>query len=139
MSQLYADRMFIQIGSQEIADVQSCSVKQNRNRKVVPTMSRNRRNKGYAMGNLDIDVSLVLAVENDSPRPKLEFLDYDANDVSLVAIFGSDQLVLHGLGLNDNSDDSAGPGEEVKASFNFKALDITDPIGNGPLFTISLA
>jgi hypothetical protein len=138
MAQLYADRMFIAIGSQEIADVQSASVKQNHNRKVVPIMSRNRRNKGYARGNLDIDVAITLAVENDSPRPKFETIDYENNDVSLVAIFGADQLVIHGLGLADNSDDSSGPGEEVKGSFNFKGLDITDPIGNGPLFTISL-
>lgn len=139
MAMLYADRAFISVNGVQIADVQSCNLKQNRNAKPVPSMTPNRRNRGFTQGNLDIDVMLQIAVENELARPKLDFIDYAANDVQITFEVGADQYVATGVFLKDNDDNAAGVGDEVKSTFNFGALDITDAVGNSVLFDITLA
>lgn len=126
--------MFISINGARLVDVQSASVKQTHNAKVVPSMTPDGFNRGFVKGNRDIDVTIALAVQNGLARPKFEAIDYEANDVQLTAIFGADQLVCTGLFLKDNEDNAGGVGEEVKGSFNFSALKIQDAVGNSTLF-----
>ncbi len=138
MATLYADRAFISINGAKIADVQSASLKQNLNAKPVPSMTRERYNAGFTRGNVDIDITLQIAVQNTLARPKLEGIAYENSDVQLTFIVGNDQYVATGLFLKDTSMDAGGIGDEVKTSFNFGALKVTDAVGNSALFTILL-
>jgi hypothetical protein len=114
--------------------VQSVSVKQNANRKVVPSMTPDNFNRGFVQGNLEIDITCVVAVENQLGRPKLELINYETNDVQMTIVFGADQYVATGLFLKDNDDNASGIGQEVKTTFNFGAIKISDATGNSSLF-----
>lgn len=138
MSTKYADRAFISINGTKLADVQSASLKQNQNAKAVPSMTDDGFNRGFVQGNKDIDITLAIAVENKLSRPKLEAIDYETNDVQLTFICGADLYVATGLFNKDVEDNAGGVGEEVKATFNFGALKLTDAVGNSALFNISL-
>ncbi len=138
MSTVYADRAFISVNGSRIADIQSASLKQNHNRKPVPSMTSNRRNRGFVQGNLEIDITLTLAILNQLARPKFEGIDYEGSDVSITFIAGSEVFVATGVFLKDNDDSAGGVGDEVKGTFNFGALDLKDTVGNSSLFNIQL-
>lgn len=138
MSVKYADRAFISVNGTPVADVQSSQLKQNHNAKPVPTMTPDGFNRGHTRGNTDIDITLQIAIDNNSPRPKMEAIDYGANDVQITYIVGSDQFIATGVFLKDNDDNAGGVGDEVKATFNFGAIRLTDAVGNGALFDIQL-
>jgi hypothetical protein len=138
MAVKYADRAFISINGARLADVQSASLKQNLNARVVPSMTQDGFNRGYVQGNRDIDVTLTLAVQNQLSRPKLEGIDYENNDVQLTFIVGAEQFIATGLFLKDVDDSAGGVGDEVKSTFNFSALKLQDAVGNSSLFNLSL-
>lgn len=138
MTTKYADRAFISINGARIADVQSAQLRVNQNRRPVPSMTSDRFNRGFVEGNKDIDITLTLAVQNGLSRPKLEAIDYNTNDVQLTFMVGSEQFIATGLFLKDSDDNAGGVGDEVKSTFNFGALRLTDAIGNSTLFAISL-
>lgn len=95
-------------------------------------------NRGFVQGNRDIDITIVIAVENQLSRPKFESIDYEANDVALTYIVGADQYIATGLFLKDNDDNAGGIGDEVKTTFNFSALRLQDAVGNSALFNLQL-
>lgn len=101
-------------------------------------MTPDRFNRGFVEGNKDIDITLSLAVQNGLGRPKLEAIDYNTNDVQLTFVCGADQYIATGLFLKDSDDNAGGIGDEVKSTFNFGALKLTDAVGNSALFNISL-
>jgi hypothetical protein len=138
MAVKYADRAFISINGARLADVQSASLKQNLNSRVVPSMTQDGFNRGYVQGNRDIDVTLTLAVQNQLSRPKLEGIDYENNDVQLTFIVGAEQFIATGLFLKDVDDSAGGVGDEVKSTFNFSALKLQDAVGNSALFNLAL-
>ena len=138
MSTKYADRAFISINGAKLADIQSASLKQNKNAKVVPSMTPDGWNRGFVQGNTDIDITLQLAVQNQLSRPKLEGIDYENNDVQLTFIVGADQFIATGLFNKDVDDNAGGVGDEVKTTFNFGALKLQDGVGNSALFNIDL-
>lgn len=138
MAVKYADRAFISINGARLADVQSASLKQNLNARVVPSMTQDGFNRGYVQGNRDIDVTLTLAVQNQLSRPKLESIDYENNDVQLTFIVGAEQFIATGLFLKDVDDSAGGVGDEVKSTFNFSALKLQDAVGNSALFNLAL-
>jgi hypothetical protein len=138
MANKYADRAFISINGTPVADVQSSSMKRNKNAKPVPSMTRDGFNAGFTQGNEDIDVTLQIAVRNKDPRPKFDSIDYEENDVSITYVVGADQYIATGVFLKDSDDNAGGVGDEVKSSFNFGALRLTDAVGNGVLFSIDL-
>lgn len=138
MATKYADRAFISVNGSRIGDIQSGSLKQNKNAKVVPSMTDNGRNRGFVQGNLDIDITFVLAVQNKLSRPKLEAIDYEANDVQITWVCGAELFTATGVFNKDAEDNAGGVGDEVKATFNFGALDLKDAVGNSVLFSISL-
>ncbi len=138
MATKYADRAFISINGTRLADVQSSSLKQNKNAKVVASMTPDGHNRGFVQGNLDIDISLVLAVQNQLSRPKLEAIDYESSDVQLTFVCGAELFVATGLFLKDVEDNAGGVGDEVKATMNFSALKLQDSVGNSALFNIEL-
>lgn len=138
MSIKYADRAFISINGARLVDVQSASLKQNKNAKAVPSMTPDGFNRGYVQGNTDIDINLVIAVENQLSRPKIDGLDFEGNNISLTFIVGSDQYICNNLFNKDVDDNAPGVGEEVKTTFNFGALRMQDAVGNSSLFNIIL-
>jgi hypothetical protein len=138
MATKYADRAFISINGARLADVQSASLKQNQNARVVPSMTPDGFNRGFVQGNKDIDITLSLAVQNQLTRPKLEAIDYENNDVQLTFVVGADQFIATGLFLKDVDDNAGGIGDEVKATFNLGALKLQDAVGNSSLFNIEL-
>lgn len=133
MGMLYADRMFISVNGSRLVDVQSASIRRNFNAGPVKSMTPDGYNRGYVQGNTDIDVNLVLAIENDLARPKLESIDFKNNDVAITAIVGADQYVVGPLFPKDAEDATPGVGQEAKVTFNFGALRITDAVGNSLL------
>lgn len=138
MATKYADRAFISINGARLADIQSASLKQNRNARVVPSMTPDGFNRGFVQGNTDIDITLTVAVQNALARPKLEGINYETNDVQLTFIAGAEQFVATGLFLKDLDDNAGGIGDEVKTTFNFGALKLTDGVGNSTLFNLEL-
>ena len=138
MSMVYADRGFISINGARIADVTNITLRRNRNAKAVPTMTPDGFNRGFVKGNMDIDVDFSLAVENQLATPKLETIDYEANDVQLSYIVGADQYICTGLFPKEDSLTNPGVGEVAKKDFKFGALKVTDAIGNSVLFGLDL-
>lgn len=138
MATKYADRAFISVNGSSIADVQSASLKQNLNAKVVPSMTPDGFNRGFVQGNRDIDITCAIAVQNQLSRPKLEAIDYEANDVQMTFRCGAELFVATSLFNKDVEDNAGGVGEEVKATFNFGAVKLVDSVGNGVLFNIGL-
>lgn len=138
MAMKYADRAFISINGARIADVQSASLRQNKNARVVPSMTPDGFNRGFVQGNRDIDITVQIAVENQAPRPKLENINYEENDVQLTFVVGADQYVATGLFNKDAEDNAGGVGDEVKTTFNFGAIRVQDAVGNGVLFDLDL-
>lgn len=138
MSTRYADRAFISINGARLADIQSASLKQTKNARAVPTMTPDGFNRGFVQGNTDIDITFTLAVLNQLARPKLEGIDFETNDVQLTFVCGADQYVCTGLFNKDTDDSAGGIGDEVKTTFNFGALRITDAVGNSVLFNLTL-
>lgn len=138
MATLYADRAFVTVNGARIADVQSASLKQNYNARAVPSMTRDRFNKGFVRGNVDIDITMTVAVQNALARPKIEFIPFESADVQLTFVVGADKFIATGLFIKDASDDAGGIGDEVKTTFNLGALKLVDSIGNSSIFNISL-
>lgn len=135
MATKYADRGFIAVNGVPVIDVQSISVKQNFNAKQVKSMTPDGFDRGYVEGNVDTDVNFVVAVENLLASPKLESIDFQANNVSLSAVFGADQYTVQNLFRKDVDQSAPGVGEEVKKTFNFGALKVVDAVGNSVLFS----
>lgn len=138
MSVKYADRAFISVNGTRLVDVQSASLRQNKNARVVPTMTPDSFNRGFTQGNRDIDITLSLAQRNLQARPKLENIDYEVNDVQLTFISGAERFICTGLFNKDTTDDASGVGNEVRATMNFGAIKITDAVGNPVDFDIGL-
>lgn len=138
MATRYADRAFISVNGARIADVQSASLRQNHNRRAVPSMTTDGFNRGFVQGNKDIDIALQIAVQNTLARPKLETIDYENNDVQITFVCGAEHFVATSVFLKDNDDNAGGVGDEVKTSFNFSALRLQDAVGNSSLFNIDL-
>ncbi len=138
MATRYADRVFLSINGARLVDVQSASLKQNQNARVVPTMTPDGFNRGFVKGNKDIDITFTLAVQNKLSRPKLESIDYEASDVQMSFICGAELFVATSLFNKDVEDNGGGVGDEVKTTFNFGALRLQDAVGNSVLFNISL-
>lgn len=138
MAQKYADRAFISVNGARLSDVQSCSLKQNKNARVVPTMTPDGFNRGFVQGNTDIDISLSTALQNALSRPKLEAIDFEASDVQLTFVCGAEIFIATGLFLKDVEDNAGGVGDEVKTNYNLGALRLQDAVGNSVLFDVSL-
>lgn len=138
MATKYADRAFISINGTKVADVQASTLKQNKNAKIVPSMTPDGFNRGFVQGNTDIDVMVQIATQNQLSRPKFEAIDYESSDVQLTYQCGNEQFVCSGLFLKDVEDNAGGVGTEVKATYNFGATKLLDAVGNSSLFNISL-
>jgi hypothetical protein len=137
MATKYADRVFLSVNGAKMADIQSGSLKQNKNAKAVPSMTDDGFNRGFVQGNTDIDINFVMAIPNQVSRPKVEAIDFENNDVSIVWICGAEQFIATGVFNKDAEDSAGGVGDEAKASFNFGALKLTDAVGNPANFNIS--
>jgi len=134
----YADRAFISINGTRISDVQSATLKQTHNARAVPTMTPDKFNRGFVQGNVDVDLTVQIAVQNQLSRPKFEAIDYEGSDVQCTFVVGADIYIATGLFLKDNDDNAGGIGDEVKTTFNFGAIRLEDAVGNSALFNISL-
>lgn len=139
MAAVYADRAYLSVNGVAVADIQSASVRQNHNARAVPTMTQNKFNRGFVQGNTDIDLSFTIATQKTLARPKLDQIDYEANDVQITFQVGADLFVLGGIFKKTTADDASGVGNEAKAAFEFGAITFTDAIGNAAaLFDLDL-
>jgi len=138
MTTKYADRAYITVNGARIADLQSATLRANKNARPVPNMTRNGRNTGFVQGNLEVDVTCTVAVQNTLASPKLEFVDYEAADVAIAFECGSDVYQATGVFLKDSEQSATGVGDEARKTWNFGALDLIDSVGNSALFDISL-
>lgn len=138
MAVKYADRAFLTVNGARIQDLQSATLRVNKNARPVPNMTRDSFNTGFVQGNTDVDITATLAVRNSLASPKLEFVDYEASDVAIAFECGSDIYTATGVFLKDNDQSAGGIGDEVKKTFNFGALRVVDAVGNSALFDIDL-
>lgn len=138
MATLYADRGYVSVNGVEVLDVESINMRQADGTQTVKTMTRNRRAKGYVKGNREISGSLVVAVQNQLGTPKLESIDYEANDVALTFEHGGDRYTAVGFNLADVDQAASGVGTEGKKTFNWLALDVIDQVGDSALFQLGL-
>lgn len=126
MTTKYADRAFISVNGSPLIDVQSATLKQTRNAKPVPSMTKTPFNTGYTEGNRDIDITCVIAVRNATPSLFLETVNYESNDVQITFKAGQDTFVATGVFLKDSEEAAGGVGDEVKRTLNFGALAFTN-------------
>jgi hypothetical protein len=140
MAVKYADRAFLSVNGVAVADLQSSSLRQNFNARPVDTMTPDKFNRGFVQGNTHIDIGLNLAVQKDLARPKIDQIDFEANDISITYECGSDQFVALGCFKKDASDESSGVGSESRFAINLGATKLVDAVGNAAeLFEIQLA
>jgi hypothetical protein len=138
MSTKFADRGFITVNGARLADLQSATLRQTENARVVPTMSRDARNRGFVKGNTDFDITCQIAVQNTLATPKIESLDFETNDIGIQFECGADVYNARGVFLKDAEQSASGVGDEAKKTWNFGALDLVDSVGNSSLFNIQL-
>jgi hypothetical protein len=138
MALRYADRAFISVAGIELSDIQSGTLRQNPNARVVPSMTRDGKNRGFVQGNKDIDVTCVLAITNTLASPKIENIDFETNDIQITFECGADIYTATGVFRKEIETSAGGVGDEVKKTFNFGALDLIDAAGNSALFDIQI-
>lgn len=139
MSTLYADRGFISINGVEVLDVESITVRVSDGTKHVPTMSRNRRFTGTVKGNREISCNFAVAVQNNLASPKIEQIDYQANNVALTFQQGADIYTLINMDFVDVEQSAPGVGTEGKKTYNTIFLDMIQQVGNSALFPTKLS
>jgi hypothetical protein len=139
MSVLFADRGFLSVNGVEVLDIENISLKRNDGTKAVPTMTRNRRVKGFVKGNREISLSFTVAVQNKLGSPKLEDIDFENNDVAATFEHGGDRYTVVGLDHVDTGQDASGVGSEGKKAFNMVGTDVIDQVGNSSLFSLSFS
>ncbi len=139
MATVYADRAFISVNGVAVGDIQSANLRQNFNARPVDTMTPDKFNRGFVQGNTHIDLGLTLAIQNTLARPKIDQIDFEANDISVTFVVGADQFVALGCFKKDASDDASGVATEVKHQLNLGATKLVDAVGNAAaLFDITL-
>lgn len=138
MSTKFADRAFITVNGSRLADLQSASLKINRNARAVPSMTRDGWNKGFVQGNTDVDITCTIAVQNLLASPKLEVINFETSDIAISFECGADIYSAVGIFLKDVDQSAGGIGDEVKKTWNFGALKLVDSVGNSALFNIEL-
>lgn len=136
MSQIYADRGFISVNGVELIDVENITIKFNDGTKPVPTMTRNRRNKGFVKGNRECTASFSIAVQNKLSTPKIENVDFENLDAALTFEHGADRYSMISLDFADGDQSASGVGSEGKKTFNMVGTDIVDQVGNSALFQL---
>lgn len=134
-TKLFADRMFVALNGFEVLHAKSGSVKRTQNLQRVSTMTRNLRDAGYRRGNLAIQITLELDIEQKSAQID-PALGSDDTDISIVAECGGERYICKGVKEAD-MELSGSVGEGTKR-FTFEALDITNENGTSVNVDISL-
>lgn len=138
MGTVYIDRGFLSLNGVELVDIENISLKMNDGTKAVPTMTRNRRNKGVTKGNREITTSFSVAVQSKLGTPKLEDIDYEENEIAMTFEHGGDRYTLTGGFMVDMDQSAPGVGSEGKKTWNMVFMDAIDQVGNSSLFNLSL-
>lgn len=139
MSTLYTDRGFLSLNGLPILDIESITMRMSDGTKHVPTMTRNRRFTGTVKSNREISASFSLAVQNTLGTPKLEKIDYQANNVAMTFEHGGDRYTLTNADHVDVEQSASGIGSEGKKNYNMIFLDSIDQVGNSSLFPTKLS
>lgn len=139
MSVLYADRGRMFVNGVELIDVMSMTVNVNDGARLTPTMTSDRRSKGWVRGNREVTFTCEVAVQEKLASAKIEYIDYDNQDVSVQFQQGADKYLLKGVCFTTVSQAASGVGTEGRKTYNFIALDIVDLVGNSALFDSALS
>jgi hypothetical protein len=102
-------------------------------------MTPDQFNRGFVVGNTDIDIDVEIAVENTLASPKIESLPFKTANIGLVFVCGADQYVATGLFMKNTDQNASGIGSEVKKHFAMGAIKLVDSVGNAAsIFNIQL-
>lgn len=126
----YADRAFLSINGQEIIDVRSATLRRSQNRQVVQTMTRDGYNKGFTEGNEETTVDFTVGVRAREGLPKLNQLDFEANEVAIVFECGAERVLCIGGWIDEHEISASGVGSEADARWTFHALKTVDENGS---------
>lgn len=135
---VYADRAFVSFQGIELVNIQRSSLRQDFGGKPVETMTNDRFNRGFLLGNRKITIGLTLATEQTLARPKLDGIDFTAQDYAVTYVVGANLWVATGLFPIDATDDNGGVGAEATFAINLGATRIVDAAGNPVDFNIAL-
>jgi hypothetical protein len=132
---LYADRAFIQVNGNEVADCVSASCSADESVSPVDTMTRNYRSAGYKKGNKKVSLKLGLAITRKQAQIDMALADDDA-EINIVFECGGERYIAKDcMQASMNMDASAG---EASKSLDLMALDLVDENGNSVNASISL-
>lgn len=134
-NKLFADRMFFTFNGFEALHVSRGDVRRNRNVQRVETMSRNKRTAGYKFGNLGVQLSLEVDIEQLRAQIDPGIGD-PATDVNVVCECGGERYIVKGV-IESEMTLSGTVGSGTK-SFSFEALDIVNENGTSVNADISL-
>lgn len=132
---LYADRAFLEVNGNEVADCISadCSASENLSRQ--STMTKNYRDAGFKKGNRTVNLKLTLAITRKQAQIDLALADEDA-DVNVVFICGGERYIAKDCAQsNMNLTSSVG---DASKSLDLEALDLVNENGNSVNAIISL-
>lgn len=135
---VYADRAFVSFQGIELINIQRSSLRQDFGGKAVESMTPDRFNRGFLLGNRKITIGLTLAVEQTLARPKIDGIDFTAQDYAITYVVGANLWVATGLFPIDATDDSGGVGAESTFAINLGATRFTDAVGNPITFGVVL-
>lgn len=126
MAKLYADRAFLEINGEEIADIEDIDYQVIENLTRVETMTRNRRSAGFRKGNLGIALTLGLAIEIDRPQLAMRLKAPNAT-ANVVVEMGGERLSFKDVEQSQQSG-NASVGN-AKKTLQLEAIDFVDENG----------
>lgn len=135
MGKFYADRMFLEAGGNELADIETMDLTVNENLTRKETMTRNRRSAGFTKGNLAISMNVTLAVEADRPQINIA-LKNPASTLTLVAIIGGDRFSF--IDVEQGQMSATGTVGTATKTLALEAIDFIDENGRSRLSDLGL-
>lgn len=132
---LYADRAFVEVNGNEVADLVSADCNADQALSVVDTMSKNYRSAGYKKGNLKVSLKLTMAITRKQAQIDMALADDEA-EVNAVFICGGERYIAKDLAQSTMA--LTGSVGDASKSLDLMALDLVNENGNSVNAIISL-
>jgi hypothetical protein len=132
---LYADRMFIEVNGNQVADCMSAEINADESLSTVDTMTSNYRSAGYKKGNKKVTIKMELAITRKQAQIDMALADDDA-EINVVAICGGERYIAKdcaqaSMGVRGSTGDAS-------KSLDLMALDLVNQNGDSVNAVISL-
>ena len=132
---LFADRGFVSINGVEVTHLTSANISRSNNATPKETMTRNRRNAGFSLGNISINLDLELAIEKKLAQIDTALANDDA-DIKVVFECGGERYtVIDCVEAEMSISSSVG---DASKSLKLIGLDIVNENGDSVNASISL-